>query len=1281
MLKNCTKDHTEKKHHFRLSLLISLLATSALTQAATYYVSEQGNDANPGTQSSPWRNINYAASQANPGDTVLVRGGTYYEEVRTYRSGTATNRITFKAYPNETPIVDGTAPVSGWQQCTSSTDFVDHNGNSIAGRFPGNASYQNIYKATIPASEVGYGSSIHVFENGTYLMRSGLPKQLPENNIYDNIEQYQDVDPACYGQKNYIIDKNRNEPDGYWVGAKIHVYLYNNNHHVASSTVVGWSQSEHKLTLSPALPANLTSGGTIADCYKLENHWGALTQPGEAYHTTNANNNTYTIYVWPKSTADLASNLRVSKYDRGFEFVNNYDDYITVDGFTFRGFTSGPNSGTHGSFGIGNISAYPHTGVEIKNNKVLNCAGTAAITMWCGTNDVYENNIIDGCRTGYGIAVRGLSTASPTDRCKIRGNTINRIRSTSIKVIYSNNLEITHNKVGKSGSHGNACSLYMNNNTVLFAHNITTESNSGLTMQDSSNIYIIGNALQATADNVCAAWANSKDTMRGDVFILGNTIQRGADKKTGGAVGFSTDGYQARYVVINNIIDGAMFNEDVLNVTRRNNLYTDYSWKQASKYGWALGTGELYNHDYAAVFKDPANYDYSIEAGGIADNKGTDISAYLPTSQFPDYDFSVDLYGTPRGTPSLGACEGGSNSGTDPIEVDPPVANAGNDQTVAYDNRANIRLNGSQSTGYGTLTYTWTIGGTLIGVGATPPAISLLPGTHTVLLTVKDSQNPPVQATDTVTVIVLDPEDITDPGDLTLRDGLVGEWKFNETAGTVTADHSGKKNDAILSNETMWSPEGAVNFDSTETYLSCASDATLNLTGSLTISAWINPRSFGGKSFGRILDKGNGPAGRGFSLMLDGVNGDVGYMSYGGAYVSSDDNVIALDTWTHVCAAYNHQNQTLTFYVNGQAAGSSAYTLSPADHSGDPLYVGLRGYDKTRNFDGSMDNVSLYNRALNADEVQQLYQTANGDNDDSLTGLWRMDEFGGAVVQDASGNNNTGTLMGNPEWGMPWKDSLDECLYFNGTTQAMEIGTGTLTAASGTIVLKAKSFANSGVRFLFGHVNNTTNKNLIWLYTVSGKLSLGMGNNSTLVTGIDTLAIGTMYQIALAWDGSNYFVYVDGQLMDTGTYSGLTELAETADVANMGSVYHRANQLGFDGVIDDVRTYNRPLSAQEIAGLATLQEIKLNKCLEFYVNGVDENGDPLTYTAKSLPEGAVFDVAKQEFCWRPWYKQAGKHQVLFASQGGTDQQTVKVAVQDVTTREWYRNFLIQNGKL
>src|SRR4051812_11382660 len=77
---------------------------------ATVYVSTGGSDAAPGTLSQPLRTIQAAANLAQPGDTVLVRGGVYRESVRPARSGTGTDRITFSPYPGESVTVSGADP-------------------------------------------------------------------------------------------------------------------------------------------------------------------------------------------------------------------------------------------------------------------------------------------------------------------------------------------------------------------------------------------------------------------------------------------------------------------------------------------------------------------------------------------------------------------------------------------------------------------------------------------------------------------------------------------------------------------------------------------------------------------------------------------------------------------------------------------------------------------------------------------------------------------------------------------------------------------------------------------------------------------------------------------------------------------------------------------------------------------------------------------------------------------------------------------------------------------
>ena len=74
----------------------------------TRYVAVTGRDSNSGTFYAPWRTIQKAANTAAAGETVCVRAGKYRERVTVNVSGTAGAPITFRNYPNETAIIDGT---------------------------------------------------------------------------------------------------------------------------------------------------------------------------------------------------------------------------------------------------------------------------------------------------------------------------------------------------------------------------------------------------------------------------------------------------------------------------------------------------------------------------------------------------------------------------------------------------------------------------------------------------------------------------------------------------------------------------------------------------------------------------------------------------------------------------------------------------------------------------------------------------------------------------------------------------------------------------------------------------------------------------------------------------------------------------------------------------------------------------------------------------------------------------------------------------------------------
>jgi hypothetical protein len=90
-----------------LFLVLSFVGQVSGQVNSLFYVSVDGNDSNPGTQTAPWRTVQHAADTARAGSTVNVRGGIYEELVTINVSGNANDGfITFRSFPGETAVLD-----------------------------------------------------------------------------------------------------------------------------------------------------------------------------------------------------------------------------------------------------------------------------------------------------------------------------------------------------------------------------------------------------------------------------------------------------------------------------------------------------------------------------------------------------------------------------------------------------------------------------------------------------------------------------------------------------------------------------------------------------------------------------------------------------------------------------------------------------------------------------------------------------------------------------------------------------------------------------------------------------------------------------------------------------------------------------------------------------------------------------------------------------------------------------------------------------------------------
>ena len=93
-----------------------------LPTGTLYFVdSADGDDQAAGTKESPWRTIKAAMLKVAPGTTIVLRGGTYYEQVQLSAKGTANAPITLRAFPREKVIIDGGIkefldfPMNAWE--------------------------------------------------------------------------------------------------------------------------------------------------------------------------------------------------------------------------------------------------------------------------------------------------------------------------------------------------------------------------------------------------------------------------------------------------------------------------------------------------------------------------------------------------------------------------------------------------------------------------------------------------------------------------------------------------------------------------------------------------------------------------------------------------------------------------------------------------------------------------------------------------------------------------------------------------------------------------------------------------------------------------------------------------------------------------------------------------------------------------------------------------------------------------------------------------------------
>ncbi len=236
---------------------------------------------------------------------------------------------------------------------------------------------------------------------------------------------------------------------------------------------------------------------------------------------------------------------------------------------------------------------------------------------------------------------------------------------------------------------------------------------------------------------------------------------------------------------------------------------------------------------------------------------------------------------------------------------------------------------------------------------------------------------------------------------------------------------------------------------------------------------------------------------------------------------------------------------------------------------------------------------------------QLLITATAGVSNSALVGYWKFDENTGTTAADSSGNGNTGTLISSAGWASGHSGAA---VNLNGVSGFVKIKDGKIsTATSGTISgwVKINTLANgtkivgyggsaaANVQAVFGLELRQQGSNYYFSVIdvpADGTWAADSARGSTVVQ------TGVWYHLALTSDGSSWKLYVNGvaetmtnQLGNgnTGKWFGNTTAASPDKTAIGGCRFNGVDYPGINGLIDEVRVYDRALTVGEIATLAS----------------------------------------------------------------------------------------------
>ena len=468
-------------------------------------------------------------------------------------------------------------------------------------------------------------------------------------------------------------------------------------------------------------------------------------------------------------------------------------------------------------------------------------------------------------------------------------------------------------------------------------------------------------------------------------------------------------------------------------------------------------------------------------------------------------------------------------------------------------------------------------------------------------------------------------------GEPDLEDGLIAYYPFNGD----TKDKHGS-NDLLNEGADFIADQGfngCYKFERNESdymYISDSNQSDLDITGDITISAWVKLNQLPVMHNGTlpIVTKWEAESERrSFYWEFIGSNGnDLRFVySDNGEHITGTDtntnNIIEqkdIGEWVHLVVTASVSTKNISFYKNSiKLSTINNFTDASSIYNGEANFeIGTYGHG-SQFFDGLIDEVKVFNRTLSEVEILKLYEEQK--LSDLQNGLVAYYQFNGNA-DDESGNGNHGTAYG----GLTYVDGVvDQAGNFDGVDDFIEITPSSDVSAIGDFAISVWTYVNEWKvqpynygydrQYIFdGHAHSKSDINC---FNRPGFCLIydERSNNEEIHNVIryeagSVLEQNTKISIKGEWHhhlfmriGDIDYTYFDGQLLNStydrdvkrnvpfnlqhnwfiGTFSG--------NNPNCSSIIDGFN-YSFVGLIDEMRIYNRALSEAEIKALYNLQQ-------------------------------------------------------------------------------------------